>query len=267
MNAVLYPGARILVLSAGRQTPSIVAGILKQRGYGESQITILEHLGGADERIVSCLISSWQDQEFADLNTIALDCAPFAPALSRASGLPDSEYRHDGQLTKREMRAITLSTLAPLPGQLLWDVGAGCGSIAIEWLRSHPRCQAIAIEQKSERLQFIAENAAALGVPHLSRVLGQAPDVLMGLPQPDAIFIGGGLTISDVFETCWEALKPGGRLVANGVTVETEYKILQLHRQYRGDLSRIAIQRADPIGQFLGWKAFAGITQWSVSKV
>jgi precorrin-6B C5,15-methyltransferase / cobalt-precorrin-6B C5,C15-methyltransferase len=180
--------------------------------------------------------------------------------------LPDSAYHHDGQLTKREVRSITLSVLAPLPGELLWDVGAGCGSIGIEWMRSHSRCRAIAIEHHPSRLQYIADNATALGTPGLQIVAGKAPEAVVNLPQPDAIFIGGGLTAPEVFTTCWQNLKIGGRLVANAVTVESEHMVFQLQQQLGGELTRIAIQRAEPVGKFLGWKAMAGITQWTVVK-
>ncbi|MCU0527503.1 MAG: precorrin-6y C5,15-methyltransferase (decarboxylating) subunit CbiE [Elainella sp. Prado103] len=282
LHQMLYPGAQLLILSADRQTPLIVADKLIQAGYGHSRLTILEHLGGVKECQHSRTAHEWQTLgqssarsthlgdgiKIADLNTIAITCvADFdQPAWARIPGLPDAAFHHDGQLTKREVRAITLSRLAPLPGQLLWDVGAGCGSIGIEWLRSHPRCRAIAIEQHPSRLHYIAENAAALGVPHLQIIAGSAPDALAPLPHPDAIFIGGGLTADRLLETCWQALKPGGRLVTNAVTIESEQLLFTAHHQWGGELSRIAIQRAEPIGQFLGWKALAPITQWQVIK-
>lgn len=184
----------------------------------------------------------------------------------RVPGLPDTAYHHDGQLTKREVRALTLSALAPLPGQLLWDVGAGCGSIGIEWMRSDRRCRAIAIEQHPTRLQYIADNAIALGTPNLKIIAGEAPIALKGLPKPDAIFIGGGLTTLDLFETCWQVLRSGGRLVTNAVTVESEQMIFRWQRELGGELTRIAIQRAEPVGKFLGWKSLAPVTQWAVVK-
>jgi precorrin-6B C5,15-methyltransferase / cobalt-precorrin-6B C5,C15-methyltransferase len=265
LNAVLYPGARILVLSADRTTPATVAEILRHQGYAQTQITVLEHLAGPQERLVTGLAADWS-HTVADLNTIALQCPADAPRQSRFPGLPDASYRHDGQLTKREVRAITLSTLAPVPGERLWDVGAGSGSIGIEWMRSSPRCQAIAIEHHPDRLQNITTNAHTLGVPNLQIIAGKAPATLTDLPTPDAIFIGGGLTVPEVFETCWAALRSGGRLVANGVTIETEQRIFELHQQYGGEINRIAIQRAEPVGKFLGWKAMAGVTQWWVVK-
>lgn len=278
LNAVLYPGARILVLSADKSTPTTVTHLLTQQGYGESQITVLERMGGTHERIIEGIASSWTTTDLADLNTIAITCIsstppPFHPSTlpsfhlsPHLPGLPDIAYHHDGQLTKREVRAVTLSVLAPLPGQLLWDVGAGCGSISIEWMRSDHRCRAIAIEQHPTRVQYIADNAAALGVPHLKIVVGEAPSALKDLPEPDAIFIGGGLTIPDLFKTCWRALHVGGRLVANAVTVEGEQTLFQWQRELGGNLTRIAIQRAEPVGKFLGWKAMAPVTQWVAVK-
>jgi precorrin-6Y C5,15-methyltransferase (decarboxylating) len=205
----------------------------------------------------------------AALNTLAITCVADAGVTgwSRCAGLPDAAYQHDGQLTKREVRAMTLAALAPVPGQLLWDVGAGCGSISIEWMRSDPRCRAIAIECHPTRLRYIADNAAALGTPDLTIIAGEAPAALQELAPPDAVFIGGGLTTAHLLATCWQALRAGGRLVANAVTVESEQRLLQWHRQYGGALTRIAIQRAEPIGKFFGWKAMAPVTQWAVTKV
>jgi precorrin-6B C5,15-methyltransferase / cobalt-precorrin-6B C5,C15-methyltransferase len=268
LGAALYPGARLLVLSEGRHTPALVAQLLTEKGFGQSQMTVLERMGGAQERIVEGIASEWMASEVADLNTLAIACPsnPSTPSLSRLAGLPDTAYHHDGQLTKREVRAMTLAALAPLPGQLLWDVGAGCGSISIEWMRSHRQCQAIAIEQHPERLGLIANNASALGTPSLKIVSGKAPDALKDLHPPDAIFIGGGLTTDDLLETCWKSLKPGGRLVINAVTVESEQIVFEGQQALGGELTRVAIQRAEPVGRFLSWKAMAPITQWTVLK-
>ncbi len=268
LAAILAPGSQLLVLSAGTDTPQIVADLLIQRGYGDSRLTVLEHLGGDRERVISDLAKSWANSDVAALNIIAIECridADLTP-LNRLPGLPESAYHHDGQLTKREVRAITLAALAPMPGELLWDVGAGCGSIGIEWLRSHPRCQAIAIEQHPQRLQFIADNMSALGTPHLQLVQGRAPAVLADLPVPDAIFIGGGVTVPGLLATCWTALRSGGRLVANAVTIESELQLLQWQQQVGGELTRIAIQRTQNIGGFLGWKPLNPITQLVVVK-
>jgi precorrin-6Y C5,15-methyltransferase (decarboxylating) len=268
VQSYIYPGARLLILSEGKNTPGIVAEILTQRGFGNSQITVLERMGGIHERILTGTAAAWQETEIADLNAIAVHCladADVAP-LPTIPGLPDNAYHHDGQLTKREVRAVTLSTLAPTPGELLWDVGAGCGSISIEWMRTHQRCSAIAIEQSTARLQYIADNAAALGTPHLKIIVGKAPSALLDLPTPDAIFIGGGVTAEGLFDICWQALRPGGRLVANVVTIEGEQTLFQWYEKVGGSFTRIAIQRAEPIGKFLGWRAMAPVTQLIVTK-
>ncbi len=263
LTGMLAPGAKLLVLSADASTPQIVSDLLEKRGYGDSQLTVLEHLGGERERSITGIARSWSKSDVAALNAIAIACViqNDTTPLNRLAGLPDSAYHHDGQLTKREVRAITLAALAPMPGELLWDVGAGCGSIGIEWLRSHPRCRAIAIEQHDRRLQFITDNMAALGTPHLQLVQGKAPAALQALPTPDAIFIGGGTTSEGLLDTCWTALRSGGRLVVNAVTIESELQLLQWHQQVGGELTRIAIQRTYPIGSFLGWKPLIPVTQ------
>jgi precorrin-6B C5,15-methyltransferase / cobalt-precorrin-6B C5,C15-methyltransferase len=268
LSGILAPNSQLLILSASAATPQVVADLLTQRGYGDSQITVLEHLGGERERVISGIARSWSKSDVAALNIIAVECHldPATTPLNRLPGLPDSAYHHDGQLTKREVRAITLAALAPMPGELLWDVGAGCGSIGIEWLRSHPRCRAIAIEQHSHRLQFIADNMAALGTPHLQLVQGKAPTALANLPIPDAIFIGGGVTAPGLLDSCWTALRSGGRLVANAVTVKSELQLLQWQQQVGGELTRIAIQRTQNIGGFLGWKPLIPVTQLVVLK-
>jgi precorrin-6B C5,15-methyltransferase / cobalt-precorrin-6B C5,C15-methyltransferase len=266
LNAYLYPNAKLLILSEGRHTPQVVADLLTQQGFGASAMTVLERLGGPHERLRSGIAETWAETDLADLNAIAVHCIANSNLrpIFRMPGLPDDAYHHDGQLTKREVRAVTLSTLAPLPGELLWDVGAGCGSISIEWMRSHPRCRAIAIEKS--RTAWIADNAAALGVPNLQIIEGIAPASLKDLPQPDAIFIGGGATAEGLFELCWSKLKPGGRLVANVVTLEGEQRIFEWYQQVGGSFTRIGIQRAEPVGKFLGWRSLATVTQWSVIK-
>lgn len=267
LNGLLYHGAKLLVLSANAQTPAIAAKILTDRGFSQSTMTILEHLGGNKERQIKAIAKDWNITDIADLNIIAINCiSSYATLPPRLPGLPNSAYLHDGQLTKREVRAMTLTALAPLPGQLLWDVGAGCGSIGIEWMRCDRRCETIAIERHPTRLQYIADNAIALGTPQLKVVAGKAPQALQDLPIPNAIFIGGGITTPDLVETCWLALPKGGRLVANTVTVESELTLLQWHSKLGGELTRIAIQKAEPVGQFLGWKALAPVTQWVVVK-
>ena len=251
--AYLFPGARLLALTADGGTPIRAAELLCDAGYGDSRMTVMEHLGGPQENAVTGAASEWGDRPSANLNTLAIECmaGPDTVLLPRVPGLPDEAFRHDGQLTKREVRAATLAALAPIPGQRLWDVGAGCGSIGIEWMRAARHSIAIAIERHPERLALIADNAAALGAPRLRVVEGSAPEALDGLDAPDAVFIGGGLSTEGLFERCWEALGAGGRLVANVVTLEGEARLLALHAHHGGSLTRIAISRAEPVGSFM----------------
>ena len=263
LHPAIQPGARLLLLSNDAATPDQVAELLRARGYGPSRMVVLEHMGGAKERRLDATAEAWQPGRVADFNTIAVDClaGPDAALLPRTPGLPDEAFRHDGQMTKREVRAVTLSALQPVPGQLLWDLGAGSGSIAIEWMRSHPCCRAIAVERYAGRIALIAGNAAALGTPGLEIVEGEAPGALDGLEAPDAAFIGGGLRADGNFETCWDRLKPGGRLVANAVTVEGEQALARWRAELGGELIRIAVSRAGAIGPYTGWRPLMPVTQ------
>jgi precorrin-6Y C5,15-methyltransferase (decarboxylating) len=263
----LAPGARLLILSENGDTPARVAAFLRERGWGGSIVTVLENLGAADERCVRGVAAQWNAGPCADLNTIAVDCVADAGTrvIGRTPGLPDDAFAHDGQLTKREVRAATLSVLMPLPGQLLWDIGAGCGSIGIEWMRAARGARAIAVERLPSRQALIAQNAATLGVPKLRVIAGSAPQALAGLDSPDAIFIGGGLS-DDVIESCWSGLKPAGRLAANAVTLEGEACLLAAQARRGGDLTRIAVSRADAIGNRTAWRPLMPVTQWSVTK-
>lgn len=262
LNAELVPGARLLVLSNDGDSPAAVAQLLCQRGLGASRLTILEHLGGPAERCVDGLASEWGAASVAALNVLAIECVAQAQltALPLTCGLPDECYQHDGQLTKRDVRAVTLARLAPRPGELLWDVGAGCGSIGIEWMRAGPGCQAIAIEANAARHQHILHNRDALGVLGLQLVAGRAPDALRGLPAPDAIFIGGGVTVEGVLESCWAALKPGGRLIANAVTLQSEAALVAWRSKVGGNLTRLSVAQAQPLGGFDTWRAALPIT-------
>lgn len=264
----LHDGARLLVLSEGAATPAEVATLLCQRGFSASRLSVLEHLGGAQERRIDGLAADWQWPPAAALNLIAIDCRADAgrQPLPPTVGLPDEAYRHDGQLTKRDVRAVTLARLAPLPGELLWDVGAGCGSIGIEWSRAHPQCRAIAIEADAGRQAHISHNRDALGVPQLQLVAGEAPQALAGLPAPDAVFIGGGVTIAGVLEDCWAALKPGGRLVANAVTLQSEARLIDWYSHHGGELLRLHIAHARPLGSFDTWRQALPITLLCVRK-
>ncbi|MDF2488097.1 MAG: precorrin-6y C5,15-methyltransferase CbiT [Pseudomonas sp.] len=262
LNRHLYSGVRLLVLSNDGDSPAAIAALLRERGFGPSRLQVFEHLGGPAERRLEGVAEHWEALGIAALNLVAIDCiaAPDAPRLSPLAGLPDSSFRHDGQLTKRDVRAITLARLAPRPGELLWDVGAGCGSIGIEWMRAHPSCRALAIEADDGRQQFIEHNRDALGVPGLQLVRGRAPDALQGLERPDAIFIGGGVTRPGVLDLCWEQLRPGGRLVANAVTLQSELALVDWRERHGGELTRVHIAQAQPLGAFDTWRQALPIT-------
>jgi len=268
LHTAVHPGRRVLALSADGTTPGLVAALLVARGYGASLLTVLEHLGAEGETRRTVRADEWAGEITGALNVLAIECVagPDAPLLPLVPGLPDEAFDHDGQITKREVRAITLARLAPVPGQLLWDVGAGAGSIAIEWLRTHRSCRAVAVEHRPDRAARLSGNAAALGVPGLTVAVGSVPGALAALETPDAVFIGGALTVPGVVETCWEALQPGGRLVANAVTIQSEAAVASWQERLGGELTRISISRAQPVGGFLGWKPMMPVTQWVVTK-
>jgi precorrin-6B C5,15-methyltransferase / cobalt-precorrin-6B C5,C15-methyltransferase len=264
----LQPGARILALGSDEATPGKVAALLTRLGFGASTLTVLEALGGPRERIRSEKAEDFAMANIFGLNTMAIGVIGIAGArpIPLGAGLPDAFFEHDGQLTKREVRAVTLSALRPLRGQLLLDVGLGAGSVAIEWLLRHPANRAVGVEEDPARAARAAANAAALGVPCLAIVAGKAPAALTGLERPDAVFIGGGLSEEGVFEAAWEALRPGGRLVANAVSLEGEQRLAALFERHGGDLVRIAVDRIVPVGTLHGWRPSMPVTQWSVDK-
>lgn len=264
----LHPGARILALSWDGETPGRLSQLLTAKGLGMASLTVLEALGGPRERIRAALASEFAYADVEALNTVAVEVPRPASALvpGLASGLEDSLFESDGQLTKREIRAVTLSSLAPRPGELLWDVGLGAGSIAIEWLLRHPSMRAIGVEERPERSERAARNAATLGTPELRIVTSRAPDAFAGLPAPDAVFLGGGMCDVGVFEAAWAALKGGGRLVANAVTLRTEQRMLALHDKLGGDLVRLSVARASPLGHELAWSPARPVMHWRVTK-
>jgi precorrin-6Y C5,15-methyltransferase (decarboxylating) len=260
----LAPRRRILALSSDETTPVILARLLTDIGYGESRLTVLSDLGMATESRIDGVASAWAAAS-SRLNIVAIDCV--GPHLGGwIAGLPDDAFEHDGQLTKRDLRASALARLAPVPGEHLWDVGAGAGSVGIEWMRAHPTCTATAIEVDPGRAGRIGRNAARLGVPGLGVVQGRAPDALADLRTPDAVFVGGGATRPGVVEACLAALRPGGRLVVHGVTLETEQLVGTLYREHGGELTRIAVETAAPIGTFTGWTPARAVTQWAFTK-
>jgi precorrin-6Y C5,15-methyltransferase (decarboxylating) len=264
----LRAGARLLVLVRDSAAAAQTAGYLTGLGFGESRLTILEALGGPRERISVATAAGFALDDVKSPVALAIEAVagPDAAIIPRVVGLPDELFRHDGQLTKREIRAVSLSTLAPRGGELLWDVGAGSGAIGIEWLLAHPTNRAIAIEAREDRLGIVRTNAHSLGVPHLDLRLGTAPHALKGLPTPDAVFVGGGASCEGLLEAVWQALPPAGRLVVNSVTLETEAKLINRHARHGGALLRLSVERAGPVGGLTGWRAAMPVVQWSVTK-
>ncbi len=265
LHPVLQPGRRVFALTAETTAAADIRALLDARGFGPSQVTVLADLGGEQEAVGPA-----DGRPHSRLAIIAIDCKLDAGAgavpLPRVPGLPDEAFEHDGQITKREIRAVALAALAPVPGQLLWDVGAGSGSVGIEWMRVHPASRTIAIEPRADRRDLIARNAAALGVPGLLVVSGSAPGALSGLPQPDAVFVGGGVTDEGVVRACWDALTLGGRLVANAVTIEGQEVLAGWWRAAGGTLTRIGLERAGELGTFTTWRPALPVVQWCVSK-
>lgn len=261
---VLQPKRRAVVYATGSGGAAAIASVLTSHGYGPSRFVVLEQLGGPDEHVIESTAAGWGDRSANPLHALAIECSPTpdAPLHPLVPGLPDSAYDTDGQLTKRHVRASTLAALAPTPDALLWDIGAGSGSVAIEWLRAERTARAIAVESRDDRAARIERNALALGVPHLQIVVGSAPDALADLPQPDGVFIGGGLTAPRTLEQCWAALAPGGRIVANAVTLESEQALVAARQHYGGELVRIEIAHAEPIGGFTGWRPQRPVVQW-----
>lgn len=259
----LGPGARVLALSADGTTPGRVAALLCHRGFGASAMTVLESMGGPEERIRTAPAAGFALDGIGALNTLAIAVAGEGEGLPLAPGRPDALFENDGQITKADVRAVTLARLAPRRGDLLWDVGAGSGSVAIEWMLAHPANRAHAVERDPGRAARIGRNAAALGVPGLAVVAGAAPEVLASLPAPDAVFVGGGATGEGVLDICAAALGPGGRLVVNAVTIETQALLIERFRRHGGALTTLGVAQADPVGGFHGWRAAMPVTMWT----
>lgn len=265
----LAPGRRLLALTEGGAAPAAVAELLRGAGYGPSAMWVMEELAGTGERVVATTADAIGGRDrFTELNVVAVECraGPGTRPLPVGVALPDEAFAHDGQLTKREVRAVTLAQLAPLPGELLWDVGAGAGSVAIDWLRTGPDMRAVAVERDPARAARARDNAARLGVPELAVVEGEAPGVLAGLPAPDAVFVGGGVADAGLMEACWAALRPGGRLVANAVTLAGEAALLACGARWGGSLTRLGLCRAEPLGGELAWRPALPLTQLVAGK-
>ena len=266
MIAFIQPDVRLLVLTTGAETPAQIAKFLSERGFGKSKMTVLAAMGGKDEARFDGTADAWQ-HEVPAFNTLAVECiaAPDAALLPRVPGLADALFQSDGTMTKQEIRAATLAKLMPMRGALLWDIGCGSGSVAIEWMRAARYARAIGIEPRADRRAMAGANAMALGAPKLELVDGMVPDALGGLPAPDAIFIGGGLS-RPTFDAAWAALRPLGRLVANAVTLESEAELMALHAEFGGELVRISVCRAEPVGRLTGWRPALPVPQWSLVK-
>ncbi|MEK9752423.1 MAG: precorrin-6y C5,15-methyltransferase (decarboxylating) subunit CbiE [Rhodospirillaceae bacterium] len=269
VNLHLAPGARMIVLSWDGRTPGELAALLAAKGYGESRIQVFEHMGGADERHVEGTAVAWPRGEIAALNTVCVECVagPDVRAWSRAPGLSEDAFAHDNMITKREVRAVTLALLGPLPGETLWDIGAGSGTVAVEWLRLEPHARAVAIERDATRLANIRANAGALGVPELEIVEGSAPEALAGIGgAPDAVFVGGGVSDMAVLDAAWKHLKPRGRLVANAVTLDAQEALLAFRKVHGGELSRISVAREGAVGRLAGFRPAMEVWQLRMEK-
>ena len=265
---LLQPRRRMVIYVTGSGGAATLSGVLCERGFGPSRFVVLEQLGGTTERLIESTAAEWGAAAADPLHCVAIEChaEPDVAALPLVAGLRDDAYENDGQLTKRHVRAVTLAALAPTPGAVLWDVGAGSGSIGIEWLRAEPSAYAFAVERHAERAERARENARRLGVPQLEVVLGAAPESLCDLPGPDAIFIGGGLTSAGVIQRCWYSLRPGGTIVANAVTLEGERVLTFARERLGGELVRIEIAHAEPLGSFEAWRGQLPVVQWSMRK-
>lgn len=262
----LFPGRRLIIMSRDAQSPAEVAQLLTDEGYGDSVITVLGDLDSEAESRTEAVARDWIGHRASQLNVICVACVGGAGrSASLAAGLPDDAFDHDGQLTKRDLRASALARLMPRPGELLWDVGAGAASIAIEWLRADPGCRAIAIERNLDRVKRIRGNAEVLGVPGLTVAHGEVPAVLAALPRPHAIFVGGGAS-GETLEQSWSALRPGGRLVVHAVTQETEVIVIDCWKRYGGELTRMSVEHLEPIGRYHSWRPARAVVQWSVIK-
>lgn len=261
----LQPGRRLVVLGFGARSAAQIARAVRERGFGASRLVVLEELGGEAERIEESTADAWGERDAAALHLVALEVRGKGRLLGRTPGLPDDAYEHDGQIMSREVRAVTLAALVPVPGQLLWDIGAGSGGVAIEWLRAAPGARAVAVERDEERGRRIERNALTLGVPSLRVVCGEVPDVLDELGErPDAIFIGGGLTGYGLLTLCRRALRPGGRLVANATTVEGEGFLARAQAEQGGRLRRLSLAHAEPLAGLMSWRPASPVTQYEL---
>ena len=268
VETFIQPNARLIILTEDGSSVAEVCRRLMSRGFEDSKITVLENMCSSAERITSFAADANPNLDWSPLNVVSVHCVAGAQAkiFSRVAGLPDDAFVHDGQLTKREVRAATLAALAPAPDQILWDIGAGCGSVSIEWMRSTRGCEAYAIEHNEDRLKMIATNVDQLGTPRMKIIAGKAPEALGDLPAPDAVFIGGGVGNDGVFDTAWANLKSGGRMVCNVVTIEGEMHLYDLQEKHGGELVRMDVSTLTNVGPYRAMKPRMSVVQWRVTK-
>lgn len=269
LHPYVVPGARLLLLSRDGDSPAEVAALLNARGYGGSSITVFEHMGGAKETRHDGTAVDWSSDSLANLNTIAIECrsGPDGVTWTRTPGLPEDAFEHDGKITKREVRAATLAALAPLPNHLLWDIGAGSGAVAIEWLRAEPTARAVALEHDPVNAERVRRNAKNLGTPSLNVIEAKAPAALGDLDgPPDAVFVGGGVSSPEILTGCWTALRQGGVLVANAVTVEAQHALMTFGAEHDADFTKISVGRSKSVGRFTGMKPFMDVLQLRAEK-
>jgi len=266
ISPLLGDGQHLLLLGKNAGSPKEVAAFLRDNGFGASDISVLAHLGGGEESRIDGSAENW-DREVPAFHVVAVTCrASGAPQpCGRVPGLANGQYEHDGQITKREVRAVTLAMLRPMPGELLWDIGCGAGSIAIEWVRGAPGARAVGIDRDGGRLALARENAKRLGGFGIDWIEGEAADILSCEEDPHAVFFGGGLD-QDLIEQAWARLRPHGRMVCNAVTQESELVLAACHEQFGGEMRRIAVQTLDAVGRRHAWRPLMPVTQWSCVK-
>lgn len=266
----LAPGARVVALSASGATPVGLARALVELGLGDTAMSVLGDLGTVHESRFDCAAaelatgSAPGPDGIPALNVVAFEVPATAVLWGSSPGLPEDAFAHDGQITKREVRALAIAALRPMAGQRLWDLGAGSGSVSVEWCLAAPRTTVCAVEREAARAVRVGENAEAFGVP-ISVTIADSMDAVSELPSPDAVFIGGGAT-TELIDAAWEALRPGGRLVVHCVTLDTEALVVAAQSRLGGDLRRVTIERAEALGRHLSWKPARPIVQWSATK-
>lgn len=269
LTSYLQPGANLLILTGGEQTVRDIAEWLIEHKFSESRVVVLECLGGSAEKITETSAAYIGKQSYSDLNVVAIQCKLDPGCIHRPAipGMADDCFESDGLLTRREIRCITIASLMPAPGQLLWDVGAGSGSVAIEWMRCGQNMNSIAFEYNSQRIERIRRNAEKLGAPRIKIVPGLLPGTLENQPSPDAVFQGGAIFSEEIFSHCWEKLKPGGHFVANAVTLEGEAALIRRHDKYGGELLRLEISHSDQLGSWRSYRPQRPVTQWRIRKI